>query len=226
MKIQPIWKGKDVWIVGGGASILEQFDVPTEIIMQVKNKEIPTSSLSKYFKAIQRKKVIGINVAFLLGKWIDYTFFADEQFWQKYQKELLAHPSIKVTCNQRFERTPVDDIIYLEKDTLKRYGIHNVPSKISWNGNSGCAAISLANHLGAKRVFLLGFDMNKQLGATHFHKEYEWQEGKIPPFDKHMMGTEDIRLDADMLGIEIYNCSPNSAIQYLPKLTVKEALAI
>ena len=223
-RIQPHWEGKDIWIIGGGSSILEQLEVPRDMIDMVKRKEQPVSCLSKYFKAVQRKKVIGINASFLLGRWVDYTFFADERFWQEYEKEVLQHPSIKVTCNARFDRVPIQGIVYLEKDTMKRYGIHTNPSKISWNGNSGCAAISLANHLGAKRIFLLGFDMNGDVGKTHFHDEYYWQADKIPPFQRHLVGIEDIKQDADRLGIEIINCSPNSAIKIFKKMTYKEAL--
>ena len=102
---------------------------------------------------------------------------------------------------------------------------------VGWNGNTGGAAINLAVHMGAKRILLLGFDMN--LDGTqmqHWHDLYgkgpvadERRKRKLP-FARHITCFAFIAADAKKLGVEIINLSPNSAIDNFPKMSVKEFL--
>ncbi len=76
--------------------------------------------------------------------------------------------------------------------------------------NIGAAAINLAYHTGATRVFLLGFDMN--LGNSsrqHWHNVYnrgpivEPKRIKKLPFRRHLRYFPNIAYDAKELGLEI-----------------------
>ncbi len=42
---------------------------------------------------------------------------------------------------------------------------------MGWNYSTGAAAVNLALSLGAVRIFLLGFDMGKTKGKSHWHDE-------------------------------------------------------
>jgi hypothetical protein len=120
---------------------------------------------------------------------------------------------------------------YLAKDTSHTKGISDNPKMVSWNGNSGAAAISLAVHTGAKRIILLGFDMKLSSSKTqHWHNLYGRgviQDNKKLmklPFDRHLRGFADIAKDAKRMGIEILNCCPDSAIKEFPRYSLKELI--
>ena len=85
-KAPKIWKDSECWIIGGGASIAEQFNIPEDVI---ERKDI--SEFSPYLKALHSKHVIGVNAAFMLGNWIDVLFFGDDQFYSKNENKISSN---------------------------------------------------------------------------------------------------------------------------------------
>ena len=216
------WLDKDVWIIGGGMSMSEEFDIPDSIVKSVLEGKEKPSIYSKYLLPIQSKIVIGINAAYLIGNWMDVIFFGDDKIWNEHKKGLLAYPGILVSCNKMFEKVPNLKVSYIKMDKNNKYGISDNPNIVRWNDNSGAAAINLAINQGAKRIFLLGFDMNADKG-THWHNEYI--QKKIP-FKRHLIGYPQIAEDAKRMGVEIINLSQNSSIDCFKKDTVKNVLKI
>lgn len=219
-KIKPIWNKETVYIIGGGASLPKEFGVPQDVIDKVHAKELTPAAYSPYMRSLYRKKVIGINAAYTLGKWIDILFFCDSKFWKSHRDGLTAHPATIYTVNSKFEYTPVQGINHIHRDRKCRFGLTKDTSMVSWNNSSGGCAISLAAHLGAKKIILLGFDMNDN-GGSHFHKEYDWLTAPAP-FHKFMRPFTQIRKDADSRGIEIINASMESSLNCFPKIAVAD----
>ena len=227
-----MWEGGDCWIIGGGASTPRQFDVPEKIIQQVLSKELNPDAYSPYMKAIHSKHVIGVNAAFLIGDWIDMMFFGDARFFLEYRVRLAEFPGLKVTCHERPSKAKYakEKIKYLPKNPKHGKGISPNPSSVSWNGNSGAAAISVAVHTGATRIILVGFDMKLDKNyKQHWHGLYgtagrKDDNPKGLPFPKHLLGFTAIRRDSLIKGVEILNASPDSAIMQFKKVTVKELL--
>lgn len=231
-QVPRIWEDGDVWILGGGPSITAQFGIPDSVVDSVIKGTSPASVYSPYMSCLHDKHVIGINVAYLIGDWIDMVFFGDVGFFLKHEQKLAEFPGMKVSCHPRADR--YEWIKYTPKDNSHPRGISDNPKMVSWNSNSGAAAISIAANAGARRIILLGFDMkldgdNKQ----HWHDLY----GKIAnqnkkdlkrhnrtPFERHLRGFEDINKDARRRGIEIINACPDSAIKQFPKMSLKELL--
>ncbi len=224
-KLIPVWKNETVFIIGGGPSVTAQFSIPKEVVEDVKKQIRPMSVFSDYMTSLHSHYVIGINAAYLLGDWIDIVFFHDSVFFEAHKETLLKHPGLLMTCNNRFLNSPVERVEYIPKDRNKVLGIHTDSTKISWNYNSGAAAITLAAHLGAKKIVLLGFDMGGGPGKeTHFHTEHKPYLNREIPFWKHLAGFPKIKEDADRMGIEIINCSPDSAIKEFEKKNIMEVL--
>lgn len=228
--IPKIWDGGDVWILGGGPSVSKQFDIPQEVIQSVMENNSTPDTLSSYMSAIHTKHVIGINAAYLLGDWIDIIFFGDKNFLLAHDKGLAKSPSLKVSSSDYCIRYV--GIKHTPTDNKHREGISTRPGHVAWNNNSGAASISLAVQLGAKRIFLLGFDMKLDDAAnTHWHNIYPKVDSagvviSRNPFPRHLKGFPAIKTDADKLGVQIYNVNLDSAIKEFPKITLKEALAL
>ena len=223
-----MWEGGDVWIIGGGPSVPRQFGIPNRIIHSVVKGTSP-QVYSPYMSALHDKHVIGVNVAYLLGDWIDLVFFGDSGFLLKNQEALAKFQGIKVSCHPR--TNDVKWIKFLPRDKSHSHGISSNPMKVSWNGNSGAAAISLAAHTGAKRIVLLGFDMKLSSGNNqHWHDLYgrgttfDDRRRKKMPFHRHLRGFPPIAKDAARMGIEILNACPDSAIECFTKCNVNDLL--
>lgn len=224
-----MWEGGDVWILGGGPSVTKMFGIPDEVVRAVKSRTSPPSVYSEYMSVLHDKHVIGINVAFQIGDWIDMVFFGDNNFYLKYREQLAEFPGLKVCCHHQTAVQPW--IKFLDKDREHPKGISLAPHLVSWNGNSGAAAISVAAWAGAKRILLLGFDM--QLAEDkyqHWHDVYQrgplttQEQSQKLKFDIHLLGFPQIAEDAKKLGIEIINVNPDSLIEQFPKFTLKELL--
>lgn len=232
-KVPRIWENEDVWIFGGGTSIPKQFEIPDKVIKSVMDGTSPASVYSPYFFKLHDKHIIGINVAFMIGDWMDIIFFGDDGFFKRYEQQLSDYKGLKVTCTDLASTNAVEWVKYLSKDKEHVKGITRNPSKVSWNHNSGGAAISLAAHTGAKKIILLGFDMNVNENKNmHWHDIYK--RGKIetpndwkhwqPILERQMLGFKQIAKDAEAMGITIINASPTSAIKHFPKVAIKYLL--
>jgi len=224
-----MWEGGTVFIIGGGPSTPRQFSVPEDIISQVTQGGASPVLYSPYMEALHTKHVIGINIAYMLGGWLDMVFWGDKKFFLKHQYGLAKFPNLRVTCSP----TPYSPgwVKVVGKDKSKMYGISNNPKMVSWNANSGAAAISLAASAGASRIVLLGFDMSLDAsGYQHWHGEYRryprdvQHEKSNLPFVRHLQGFPAIAKDAKARGIEILNASPTSAIKEFPKIYISDVL--
>lgn len=226
--VPKIWQDGDVWILGGGPSVIQQFNIPQDVVQKVLNKELPLSAYSEYLAFLHDKHVIGINVAYQIGNWIDLVFFGDQSFFFNHLKGLSEFEGLKCSSHHCVEQYPW--VKYLPRNNSKNRGISENPKSVCWNGNSGSAAISIAANAGAKRIFLLGFDMKlDDANKQHFHNQYDRlnkvRNPKKPfelPFNRHLIGFHQISIDARLRGIEIINVCPDSAITQFRKVSLKD----
>lgn len=221
-------------MIGGGSSITKEFGIPEELVLKVRDQEEPMSAFSPYLAPIHDKHVIAVNAAFYIGNWIDAVFFGDGGFFTKNLVQLLEFPKIKVTNNPNWRRkynTP--HIKFLQRDHQKPMGLSTRPGCLSWNANSGGSAINLASQFGAKKIYLLGFDMklggpdgNRQHFHTHYNRARSGQpiDPKKLPFHRHLRCFPVIAKDAKKQGIEIINVSQDTAIKDFKCLKIEDIL--
>jgi len=227
-----MWEGGECWIIGGGPSIPHEFGVPEDVVEGVLSKELPLSTYSPYLSPIHDKHVIGINAAFYIGSWIDVLFFGDSQFYLDNKRAVDAWSKLKVSSGPGvMKRRDIQGVKYVPRAGSKPVGICSAHQAVSWNLNSGAASISLAYHLGVKRIYLLGFDMRLgEQGNQHWHYHYgeaakfKRRDPKKLPFHRHLDGFKYIADDAKRLGLEIINVSPDSAITEFPRVKLKDIL--
>jgi hypothetical protein len=137
----------------------------------------------------------------------------------------------------------------LHRDRNHPEGISRKKGHVSWNKNSGGSAINLAYHLGAKKIVLIGFDMqaashrgprdpaDRARVTTHYHgchrleiKEENQKKAKKrvrdpnAPYRRFLKGFPAIAADAEKLGIELVNTSLISQIKEIPKKSLKEVV--
>ena len=217
-----MWEGSTAIILGGGPSLLRQFDVPDSVIQDVYTGRSKPSVYSSYLEPIHKSHIIAVNVAYKIGSWIDAVFFGDPSTWQEDKANLIQFKGLRITCANNLNNDT--RLKWLERDQRKRHGISTNPEMVAWNSNSGAACINLAVHFGVKRIILLGFDMKLDGGKNqHWHKLYSTSDKQLEStFRRHLTGFQEIRKDADALGIEIINANPDSAITEFPKMNFKD----
>lgn len=98
---------------------------------------------------------------------------------------------------------------------------------IGGGGNSGFQALNLAASMfGARRIILIGFDMNDQ-GGLHFYGRNRWSLANNPDHTNFRRWIENMASAAPMLwsrGVEVVNASPNSSLKCFPMRSIEDAL--
>lgn len=152
------------------------------------------------------KEMIAVNDACRLFPGYP-VYSSDQAWWRKYALTLTAP---KLTCTG--DHLSEEDIAEQDALDIERVPIEHGPC-------SGYAAINLAVHFGAKRIGLVGFDMQRREGATHFYGNRTdglRDNGEYQLFLSEFDGLAN-RLKA--AGITVFNCTPNSALtafKFLP----------
>lgn len=193
---QRIWPDSTVYILGGGPSLN---DAPLDLIRD--------------------ERVIGVNNAYLLGDWIDVCWFGDSRWFEWHAKKLLnGFYGLRACCVPRLDDHP--GIKTLARG--KPLGIETRPRFVAWNRNSGGSAINLAYHLGARRIVLIGFDMRRVDDRANWHEDHPCPQRD--PYERFLMGFPTIAKDAETLGLEILNATPESAIDAFPIVKLEEVV--
>jgi hypothetical protein len=199
-KIDPIWEGETIYIVGGGPSLLN-FN----------------------WNSLAGKKTIAINKAILSLPSANVLYWTDSIVYGWYKSEIDKFKGLKITI--RDNPSYPNDVKILKKG--EKYGLGEDGSTLSHGNNSGYAAINLAYLLGAKKIVLLGYDMKNNGVQGHYHDGYPvpltgdsvYKEQFIPGFV----------ILANLLkekGVEVYNASIESSITVWPKITHETALSL
>lgn len=224
-----MWEGGRCFILGGGPSMVSQFDIPQELVARVRDPKDPLGpeAYSPFMSNIHDEHVVAVNNSYLLGDWPDICFFGDWGWYRSHRLRLSQWPGLKVTHCPVFSDARyayAEGVRYIPRDRAKRQGLSPHPGRLSWGFNSGSSAVDLAVHLGARTIILLGFDMHSgPNGETHWHPGHG--NGHRPPsYARFLRGFPEIAADAAKMGVEIINCSSGSAITVFPTVGLREVL--
>jgi len=149
---EKIWSGEVAYVIGGGPS-LKDFD----------------------WEMLRGKRTIGCNSAYKLGSDLcEVLFFGDVLWFERNKDDVLRNykgrifsslPNIVASNHPRLWGLP-----------RKKLGAGE--QEIGWNGNSGFSAVNLAAIFGARKIYLLGFDMALgPNGENNYHNDTVFPEG-------------------------------------------------
>jgi hypothetical protein len=190
-----VWNGEDVYIIGGGKS-LEHFD----------------------WALLKDKRTIGCNDAFKLGIDICKVCIFGDIDWFRFWKDSLA----------KYKGTVFTNVPSLSKSVVPWLWTTIRPSSglyadyIAWNSSTGAAAISLAVLLGAKKIYLLGFDMKLDKdGKNNWHVN-NINKPNPEVFPKFISGMNFVKRDLTKFdGVEVFNVTDDSDLNVFPKISLK-----
>lgn len=168
----------------------------------------------------QRVKVIAVNNTIERAPWADVSYWGDYTAIKHYRPKLVA--------------LTIAEWVTIDRAAAERWGLTFVkPSptngmsheRIHVNGNSGSQAICLAAVFGARRILLLGFDMQPGPdGRAHWFGQHPGNLVTRQLFDEWLRKAEVIARDAKALGVEVVNCTPGSAMRCFAESSIEREL--
>ncbi len=165
------------------------------------------------------QRVVVVNDSVDLAPWADALFSADFRWWER-RGPTLHFSGLKFTAHAKVP-TKYPDVVQLQ--IRGRDGFDPRPTHITSGANSGHMAIHLSAHLGARKIVLLGYDMQQADGRNHWHKDHDEQRPMSFRIWKNAMTTLAVELRAR--GIEVINASRDTALQCYVRQTLEEALS-
>lgn len=105
-----------------------------------------------------------------------------------------------------------------------RRGLGRIPGVIHHGANSGFQAINLAYQFGAREIYLVGFDMQKTGGKSHWHGDHPEplkNAGGIETWIKNFAPlAEGLRAE----GVRVINCSIQTALTCFDRADLREVI--
>lgn len=158
----------------------------------------PGPSMSADVAASARgRKVCAVNNAFEFAPWADILVANDPGWWARY-------PAARTFAGIRCSASRITECNLID------------PTSFGVNSCSGVAALDLLRNIGARRIFLLGFDMR----GTHFFGDYANGLRNTAPHQRHMHMQQFNLWAAANRRVEVINCTPESALQCFPMGTL------
>jgi len=170
-----------------------------------------------------KARVIAVNNAYTLAPWADALYACDAKWWHWHQgvpsftgpKWSLDHSAWGT------HRARYPDVQKLRNTGTR--GLERDPSGLKNGRNSGYQAVNLAYHYGAKRIVLLGFNMQPARGRSHFFGEHpNNQKSPYNIFRKEFASLVD---PLKKSGVQVINCSRQSVLECFPKADLHEVLS-
>lgn len=202
------WKARPAVVIAAGPSL-----TPADVDIVRASREA------------DRIRVIAVsNTWKLCSPWADVFFAGDRRYWIEYLQRMLRYgvprERLATCCNVTAKMERITYHRALNRPGLGLTELHT-------GGNSGWMGLNLAYLLGARRIYLLGFDMmlgpdaEKHFDGAHTGKcdvalnfaEWRHRFAKAVP-------------DIEKAGLAVINCSRRTALDCFPRSTIDAELTI
>jgi hypothetical protein len=198
-KPEPMWAGLDAFVIGGGDS-LRTFD----------------------FSLLIGERTVGCNNAYAHGpKICNICIFGDKKWFDVHHERLEVYVNkggFVVTNDNKLANCKVPWLHRMERRPRGLY-----LDALGWNTNTGSSAVNLALILGARTVYLLGFDRKLKKGRPNWHDELIDKPSQETY--QRMNSTEGYMardLNTKFPGRKVINVTDNSTLPHWPKVPISE----
>lgn len=201
---RPAWTNRSAIIIGGGWSITDE---------QLQRAHAA--------QAAGLAHVVVVNNTAERAPWADVVYFGDYTAIKHYRPKLerACRGEWVTACRSSAERWRLTHLKPANTNGLSL-------QRVQLNGNSGAQAIGVAACFGARRILLVGFDMRNEpgTGRAHWFGQHPAPLVRTQLFDEWLQKFEAIARDAEALGVQIINCTSESALRLFPLVPIDEAL--
>ena len=189
----------------------------------------------KDLELVRNLNCIAVNDAYLVAPWAKILYAADARWWRWHKEgREKIWPWIKFTAeeqkqalhNFKGQKLTIDhpDVIRDEQihilGNAGAIGLSEVPGSICTGQNSGYQAIDIAVQTKAKKILLLGMDMKHINNKSHAHNGHDVKTSgsELKEFAKNF---STMLIPLNERGIDVVNCSPDSALEMFRFSTVE-----
>ena len=161
-----------------------------------------------------KASVYVVNNCYQIAPWADVLYACDEEWWDHYKPEFAG---AKWTLNENASKKY--NLNYIEHDAE---ALFCDKERIATGNNGGFQALNLAFIHGFRRILLLGYDF--QNSGQHWHGRHKGRLHKSPDMRRWIRHMENAYPLMQNAGLEVINCSRDTAINCFPRKAITEVL--
>ena len=162
--------------------------------------------------------VVGVNDAYRIAPWLDVLYACDARWWNEH-KGVPSFKGPKYSLQRQAAKWRGVNVL----QNTGTDGLESKPNGLKTGKNSGYQAINLAIHLGAKRIVLLGYDMEIKVGSkAHWFGLHPW--GGQPPVQSFRGMFRTMVGPLEKRGVTVINCSRSTSLDAFPRMSLELAL--
>lgn len=160
---------------------------------------------------------IAVNDAWRIAPNADILYASDKRWWSHHECVPQFHGA-KVSCDGNSFR----EVICLQISGGPGYDPR--PGWLRHGSNSGYAALHLAAQLGAKRIVLVGYDMRKVAGRSHFFGEHPPEvRTNVSNYAGWALNYVELGKELAKRGVEVLNATSGSGLgKTFPRVNLEE----
>ena len=166
-----------------------------------------------------KARVLVVNDNYRLAPWADALYACDPTWW-------VAHKGVPDFAGQKWTQSlPAAQrwgLLHIEGD--REPGLSRDPNLIHFGSNSGYQAINLAVHFGARRLLLLGYDMQRTGGRSHWFGDHPTGLNNHSDYVNFAHNFNTLPPGLEMAGVEVINCSRETALTCFPRRKLTDVL--
>jgi hypothetical protein len=163
--------------------------------------------------------VIVVNNGYQIAPWADCLCASDLRWWHWHVKGVKAFAGLKYATSRQCATIPGVEVLR----NCGGAGLEMKPDGVRHGLNTGYRAVNVAVHFGAKRILLLGYDMQQGPNKKeHWHGDHPNRSRS--PYAAFIKRFGSLVEPLQTLGIEVLNCTPDSALPYFQMVPLREAL--
>jgi len=173
-------------------------------------------------------EVIAVNDSWRLAPHADHLYACDARWWQTHGEQVVREFRGKRWTHQNLDCADKE-----QTDAAAKFGIELVVGKagnglgdpvMHFGDNSGYQAINLAYLWGANRIILLGYDMQRTGGKSHFFGDHPPGLNVGSDYSDWCRKFDKLADDLKAKGVEVINCSRDTALQCFPRMPLADVL--
>jgi len=181
-----------------------------------------------------RARVLVVNNNYAMAPWADWLYAGDYQWWRCHLRGSHGNRDWKAKLDAftgerwTLDRKAAQDfgLRWIEDASgpNKAMRLCCEPGKVYNGANSGFAAINLAWHFGARRIVLLGYDMQRTGGVAHWFGDHPPELSSAADYPAFRSFFPLLAADLAADGVAVINCSRATALECFKRSTVQEVL--
>ncbi|MFZ8934900.1 MAG: hypothetical protein ACO2ZP_13485 [Bacteriovoracaceae bacterium] len=165
--------------------------------------------------------IFGCNDVYKVVDYLDVHYACDTAWWNTWGEHFKAtRPNLEswTQCGPSAEKYNVN---YIAGKNNK--GLSLNPELIHYGSNSGYQQLNLAFLTGCAQFILVGYNMKKSAGKSHFFGDHPANLKKNSPYSRFVDAFNEIQPEIKNL---IINCTPNSALKVFQENSLEKVLEL